>query len=77
MPWKSDDSYIVCQECGAVCKRFGWIERTLSALVSRKNVCCACLGEDPYCSNCKKLLNRRSSGRHGEEAPAAADSRVY
>ena len=56
MPWKSDDRYIVYQECGAVCKRFGWIERTLSALVSRKNICCACLDEDPYCSNCKNFV---------------------
>jgi len=71
MPWKkSDDRNIVCQECGAVCKRFGWIERTLSSIVSRRNVCCVCSGEDPYCSNCKKLLNRsdarerRSFDRH-------------
>ena len=65
MPWKGDDRYIVCQECGAICKRFGWIERTLSAFVSRNNVCCACSDEEHYCSNCRKLLNR--SGTVGSE----------
>ena len=67
MPWKGDDRYIVCQECGAVCKRFGWIERTLSAFVSRNNVCCACSDEEHYCSNCRKLLNRSSVGDRDKE----------
>lgn len=64
------------QECGAVSKRFGWIERTLSAIVSRKTVCCVCSGEDPYCSNCKKLPHM-SDDREREEILTGIDSRVY
>lgn len=76
MSWKSNDNYIVCQYCGAVCKRFGWLERTLSAFVSRRNLCCICSSEDSYCSNCRKL-HKRSGTRNRDEILTGIGSGMY